>query len=497
MLFRSTALLLGCSGWAYYCYKKNSSLLIIPLLVVQMALFTVFMRLASLNPDEVEHLHCAWLVGQGMLPFRDFWQHHSPFLWVLLAPLMKIMAPSAGILGVSRCGSLAVSAVSVVIGWLIARKVWRQEAHLPTYLLMIFSAGGSAEFFVLRPDIFMTLFLLMGIYVALFISEKGSLPAFIAGMFFAFAASFICKQYCMALLPPIVLLIYKRRGALCRGLLAYGAGLGIGAVPLAGYLAKNHIAKEFIAWVFVSNKERIVVNLLFPLGFLLVGGWGLWLLYRTFRRTGQATALIFLIVFFLSTASSFTGSIFPAGGYYLQLWFVLCAIAASGGIFARMADAVTPVFKKSLAIGAVFSLLITPSAIFAYGHRHNGFACDKAAIDRLIAYSRGDSCFALLPGHPIFCHDVTRVYSPWQYARSDWYQNLRDDIKSAPVARAFFEHPPAVVIAYQNNQPILTDLFSKEFISEDDMQAMSALLESTYVLKEIGWGQYYIRKDRA
>ena len=38
----------------------------------------------------------AWLVSQGLLPFRDFWEHHSPFLWVVLSPLIRILPETGG-----------------------------------------------------------------------------------------------------------------------------------------------------------------------------------------------------------------------------------------------------------------------------------------------------------------------------------------------------------------------------------------------------------------
>ncbi|MEI8176496.1 MAG: hypothetical protein WCG78_06475, partial [Candidatus Omnitrophota bacterium] len=416
------ALFLGCCGWTYYSFKKKPSLLIIPPLVIQALLLVIFVRIASLNTDEVEHLHCAWLVGQGLVPFRDFWQHHSPLLWALLAPLLKMAKPSAGILDISRFFSLGVSALSVLVGWRIARKVWRQDAHLPTYLLMIFSVSIGAEFFLLRPDIFMTLCLLTGIYVSLSIPRGGSLVVFSAGVFFALAMSFIFKQYGMVLLPLIVLCIYKRRGALCRGLLAYAAGLGIGFLPLSVYLVRNHIVKDFVEWVILSNRERVVIAVLFPLGVLLVGGWGAWRLYRRVRSGGEASSLVFLIAFLLSSASSFTGCMYPAGGYYLQFWLVLCSVVASGGIFFVIADTVGAFFKKTLALATVFALLIGPPLIFTIAQRENGFARDKEVIAGLIKYTRGDTCVAFLPLHPIFSHDATRMYSTWQYVLSDQFR---------------------------------------------------------------------------
>ncbi|HWQ27408.1 MAG TPA: hypothetical protein VNN12_00100, partial [Dehalococcoidia bacterium] len=51
-------------------------------------------RLASFssrwfNPDELEHVHASWCIAKGMVPYRDFFEHHTPWLWYLLAPLVS------------------------------------------------------------------------------------------------------------------------------------------------------------------------------------------------------------------------------------------------------------------------------------------------------------------------------------------------------------------------------------------------------------------------
>ncbi len=39
-----------------------------------------FLRLVNkpFNPDELQHLHIAWLIAQGKIVYRDFWEHHGP-----------------------------------------------------------------------------------------------------------------------------------------------------------------------------------------------------------------------------------------------------------------------------------------------------------------------------------------------------------------------------------------------------------------------------------
>ena len=41
----------------------------------------------AFDADELQHLHSAWLVSEGFLPYRDYFQHHTPGLHYLLGPL--------------------------------------------------------------------------------------------------------------------------------------------------------------------------------------------------------------------------------------------------------------------------------------------------------------------------------------------------------------------------------------------------------------------------
>jgi len=36
------------------------------------------------NGDNIEHIHSSFLIAQGQVPYRDFFQHHNPLMWYLL-----------------------------------------------------------------------------------------------------------------------------------------------------------------------------------------------------------------------------------------------------------------------------------------------------------------------------------------------------------------------------------------------------------------------------
>ena len=60
------------------------------LYLLSLILLITYSLLNPLNSDEAEHIHFAWLNSHGYRPYVDYWQHHMPLAWDLLAPLFII-----------------------------------------------------------------------------------------------------------------------------------------------------------------------------------------------------------------------------------------------------------------------------------------------------------------------------------------------------------------------------------------------------------------------
>ncbi len=74
-----------------------------------------------LDEDESQHLHAAWLVAQGKVPFADFWEHHTPGLYYLLAPLTQAFPDSPAVYFVGRTGMALVGVLAVLLVFRLAR----------------------------------------------------------------------------------------------------------------------------------------------------------------------------------------------------------------------------------------------------------------------------------------------------------------------------------------------------------------------------------------
>ena len=61
----------------------------ITLAAVTARLFSMTL-LTPLNWDEVEFFRATDWVRQGLVPFRDFWEHHTPLQWFVFAPFTAL-----------------------------------------------------------------------------------------------------------------------------------------------------------------------------------------------------------------------------------------------------------------------------------------------------------------------------------------------------------------------------------------------------------------------
>src|SRR5262245_1099807 len=57
--------------------------------VVIYSLGAVLSQVRSFDQDEFQHLHSAWCIFKGLLPYRDFFEHHLPLYYFLVAPIFR------------------------------------------------------------------------------------------------------------------------------------------------------------------------------------------------------------------------------------------------------------------------------------------------------------------------------------------------------------------------------------------------------------------------
>ncbi len=481
--------------WGYTRFKKKLSASFVPVIILNLAILPVWAVILGVTADESVHLHLSWLVSQGMIPYKDFWQHHPPFLWVVLSPLMASIKPSVDVFSVVRFLSGIVFVLNLVLGWSIARQVWGGKARLSVYLLILSSISLAAEVVLIKPDIFMTFFLLSGIGVSLEIPGKRVFPSFLAGLAFSLAASFMVKQYLLLLLPVVAIFLGEKR-AIPSKLALYVSGFLAGLIPLLSYLVGHDIFQDYIFWVLSFNSKIVVLSVSFPLGIAVLAGWGGYLLLKRSEDIRDAGSLLLFIALLLSTLSSLTTTSAVGGPVYLAAWFFISAIVASGCDLSGAFDMIPCLFKRSAVYGLVFCLFLSFSMERLWQCTDPRYNTDKGAVAQLMKYCAHDTCIAFSPTHPVFSYDTTRLYSAWQYSFAGRFLFVREDIARVPVVERIRTLRPALIPYRFLKRDFILDLAQKGLISAGDYKRIVPFLDENYTRERIGVEDYYVRNDK-
>jgi len=254
---------------------------------------------------------------------------------------------------------------------------------------------------------------------------------------------------------------------------------------------------DFIYWVYHFNRLRLVFAAVLPVAVGFVGVWGLCVLLRRYRVSKDNEAFVILTAFCLSTVSCLKHTIVATeSGYSLAFWFLLCAIAAAGVTLPGITLKQLSLRWRSVIAGGFLSALFLVNITALTEEKELNFSSAKKAMVELAKYASGDSCLVILPYHPIFSHDATRLYSRWHFSLAAVYPQLNKDITSRDMASQILAARPAVVQCSFMGRNLLLELFQKRLISGKDLKSLLELLQKDYTLQWIGRDKYFIRKDR-
>lgn len=114
--------------------------------------------------DEFEALHSAWLVWIGEAPYFDFFQHHHPLLYYVLAPLVPTLGEDPTTLFAARGLVFLFKLGILALTWNLARRLFeRWVAHAAVVMLLACMVFAEKAIEV-RPDVPMTLAGMASVY---------------------------------------------------------------------------------------------------------------------------------------------------------------------------------------------------------------------------------------------------------------------------------------------------------------------------------------------
>jgi 4-amino-4-deoxy-L-arabinose transferase-like glycosyltransferase len=337
------------------------------------------------DPDELEHCHAAWSVFRGMVPYKDFFEHHTPWYYFILAPFFRWFAVDQSFdnarhfLIFGRAFSLALTTLSALLAFLIGRLGGNRKVGLLTALFLVGQPIVIQKTLEIRPDVPALPFFLGGLWFllrGLRVEESETTPKlrWFLGGGLCLGGAIMCTQKMLFVLPGaftalgLWALAGGRPRLLGRSLAGLVTLMGVvvpGALTWAGFalVGGGHpfIQNNFLlnaGWKMHSD-EHLMVTLETSWPMLLLCLLGATVaLYRFYRAKQRC----FEDVLLLCTLGGLVAGILvvPAAykQYYLPPLAIACVFAAQGLVFA--VDWASARARSWLLIGATLLLLIWP-----------------------------------------------------------------------------------------------------------------------------------------
>lgn len=170
---------------------------------------------AGFGADEREHIHAIFMILDGRVPYRDFFEHHHPLFWYLLQPFVYFWGDDPSVWVYAR-GVVVLLNVGIVY---FIYKICRL-AGLSVYGAFLAGVSWFAFFAVqksgieFRPDLLMILFYLAGLY-CFFLYLQQKRYGWLLVSFVLFFCSFLTLQKVIFLFAGqffiILRLFFKKR----------------------------------------------------------------------------------------------------------------------------------------------------------------------------------------------------------------------------------------------------------------------------------------------
>ncbi len=150
----------------------------------------VFVRYT--DPDEMEHLHAAFSIFRGLVPGRDFFQHHMPLYYYFLAPSF-LLGVSPTLIYVARGISQIFTLCILFVTFQIARRLFNRTVAWISTLWLSYNFIFLWRTMEIRPDVPALLLFLITLNLLLKgYQDQRKIRWFFGGV--TLGAAFLCTQ---------------------------------------------------------------------------------------------------------------------------------------------------------------------------------------------------------------------------------------------------------------------------------------------------------------
>jgi hypothetical protein len=318
--------------------------------------------------DEIEFFRATKWVGEGLVPFRDFWEHHTPLQWFFFAPVASLFGNGPGVEAI-----VAMRWAQLVLWVLLLASLVRLSrragiAPSPAVLLLLVSFSFVRKAIEYRVDVPGNLAYIAAIGLIAFGASTLRWVGFGALM----AAAVLCNVRLapLVVITAVLALFWRakerRWGWNARALRMIGGVVPV-AIAFVGWLFATGAWRAFVDGVIRYNRlfgELLEVDtffdaLLVPLwtldvggvAFLIAGAIGAGMALRNVREAGVPQFLAILVIAAIVTIALMEVQY----DYHFQLVYLLL-VPLAGLALARVRRVVPIIAAGALVISLIQTL---------------------------------------------------------------------------------------------------------------------------------------------
>jgi len=177
--------------------KKYSTsdkvLLVVVLSLFAILFYSVFNR--SFDHDEFEHIHSAWLLLEGQIPYTDFFQHHNGLLWILIAPIIAVFGETVTAIFAVRVFTFLILLGTAFITYKSVKTMTGSvKCALFTLLWLFVTDIFHAKSIEVRPELPQTFFIMLSFYFLINYLQLGQKVKDLSLSFLSVSIAFVFIQ---------------------------------------------------------------------------------------------------------------------------------------------------------------------------------------------------------------------------------------------------------------------------------------------------------------
>ena len=216
---------------------------------------------AGYDSDEYQYLHAAWEVGEGRLPYRDFWENHTPLMFYGISSLIRPSGRTPHLLFLVRAALLPVFAVTAWLVYRVARLRFERNQAVLACVLFVGAYSSLTVATEVRAEVPLQTLWMLSLWLFLRPKLRGRLWQYFAsglalgvGVQFAPTGLFDVTALAVAIVALLIRPVGQvRRGRMFRAGVAVAVGVLVPTVAAVAIFARLGVLGAYLDQCLLGN----------------------------------------------------------------------------------------------------------------------------------------------------------------------------------------------------------------------------------------------------